>query len=113
MKTGKSGFKSASVTACAVSLDAGCGTFNSRTMIVMMIAITPSENASSLPLPMLWLRASLEAGPHLSTKSAEPGELMPVNGIYNARPTPVTFKANYFVELVLLQDPPIQCSIGA
>ncbi len=29
-----------------------CGTFSSNTMIVMMIAITPSLNASSRPLVM-------------------------------------------------------------
>ena len=32
--------------------DAPCGTFSSSTMIVMMIAITPSLNASNLPFPI-------------------------------------------------------------
>jgi hypothetical protein len=32
---------------------APCGTFSSSTMIVMMMAITPSVKASSRPLPIL------------------------------------------------------------
>src|SRR3954468_13801008 len=66
------------------SSESPCGTFNSSTMIVMMMAITPSLNASSRPLPMppsigdrwpaLWPSARLaasvagEAHPHLESR---------------------------------------------
>src|SRR5687767_9447077 len=55
MNTGRSG--------ASVSKSSPCGTFSSRTMIVITIARTPSLNASSLFLPMLASDPGLQEPP--------------------------------------------------